>query len=130
MSRTHGSIRASGWAAFVASTAPLVNVRPMKAAEGLRRVRAADTDGPARRALRQFVRHRVALLGTMTIVTMALSAIFAGQLVGDPDAIDFVSARAGPSAAHLLGTDQIGRDVLARVIYGARISLTVGLLAV
>ena len=46
-----------------------------------------------------------------------------------PDRIDLSSRRAAPSAAHLFGTDELGRDVLARVLFGARISLAVGLLS-
>jgi peptide/nickel transport system permease protein len=107
----------------------VVEAQDVHASAGLR-TRTSSTEAPGRRALKRFLHHRAALLGSLMIVIMAVSAIFAGQLVGDPDAIDFISARAGPSGAHLLGTDQIGRDVLARVIYGARISLTVGLLAV
>jgi peptide/nickel transport system permease protein len=47
----------------------------------------------------------------------------------DPYAIDFAAVYRSPSAAHWLGTDDLGRDVLARLFYGARISLTVGLIA-
>ncbi len=46
-----------------------------------------------------------------------------------PDRIDLAVRRAAPSAAHWFGTDELGRDVLARVLYGARVSLAVGLLS-
>jgi peptide/nickel transport system permease protein len=64
------------------------------------------------------------------IVLIGLAAVLAGVLpIASPTDMDVLSRRAPPSAQHLLGTDQLGRDELARLIYGARISLTVGLLA-
>jgi peptide/nickel transport system permease protein len=65
------------------------------------------------------------------IVVIALAAIFAAALpIASPTDIDFLSKRAPPGTqGHLLGTDHLGRDELSRLIYGARVSLTVGLLA-
>jgi len=65
------------------------------------------------------------------IVLIALAAIFADILpIASPTDIDFLSKRAPPGTpGHLLGTDHLGRDELSRLIYGARVSLTVGLLA-
>ncbi|MGE5150517.1 MAG: ABC transporter permease [Rhodospirillaceae bacterium] len=64
------------------------------------------------------------------IALVALLAIFAGLLpMPSPTDIDMLGKRAPPSAEHWLGNDGLGRDVLARLIYGARFSLTVGLLA-
>jgi len=73
----------------------------------------------------------------LILITVALVAIFAGQLAPHNPEIGSLSARfrppfweAGGSTRHLLGTDQLGRDVLSRLIFGARISMVVGLTAV
>src|SRR6266568_2598322 len=67
-------------------------------------------------------------LGWIAVVVTA--AILAGWLpIPSPTDMDIFVRREGPSARHFLGTDGLGRDELARLIYGARISLTVGLLA-
>ena len=64
------------------------------------------------------------------IVLIALAATFADALpLHSPTEMDMLSKRALPDAGHWLGTDQFGRDTFSRLIYGARISLTVGLLA-
>jgi peptide/nickel transport system permease protein len=64
------------------------------------------------------------------IVLIGAAAIFADLLpLHDPNDMDFLGKRALPDASHWLGNDQLGRDEFSRLIYGARISLTVGLLA-
>jgi len=88
---------------------------------------------------RRFRRDRVAMAATAFIILLILVAIFAPlivHIVGAPDpntqstkALDDFGLPSGPSSDHLFGVDQIGRDVFARTLYGARISLTVALLA-
>lgn len=69
-----------------------------------------------------------ALLGVLLIVLLIVAAIAAPVLTSfDPTAIDLANQLAPPSATHWLGTDIQGRDVLARLLFGARISLAVGL---
>jgi peptide/nickel transport system permease protein len=84
-----------------------------------------------RQVLRSFFRHRMAATGTVVVTMLALLAIFAPLIAPyDPNAIDLLAGQQKPSREHLLGTDEIGRDVLSRVIYGARVSLSVGLVSV
>lgn len=69
-------------------------------------------------------------LGLAIIVAMSLAAVLADVVAPyDPEAVDFGAMLAAPSWAHPLGTDQFGRDVLSRVIYGARTALSVGIVA-
>jgi peptide/nickel transport system permease protein len=81
-------------------------------------------------ALRRFRRHRLAVLGVAIIASMVV-AVVAGPLVYRVpiDEIDFRAKLEGPSRAHPLGTDDLGQDLLARMLYGGRISLAVGVAA-
>ena len=76
-----------------------------------------------------------ALLGLAILAAFVLAAVFADQIAPDPGAQQLFDRLDAPSWAggehgHLLGTDSLGRDLLARVIHGARVSLTVGLVGV
>ena len=73
--------------------------------------------------LRRLVRNTGALAGLAFIVTVAALAILAPVLPFDPLAQSLVDALEGPSAQHWFGADELGRDIMARVIYGARTSL-------
>ena len=86
---------------------------------------------PARRALRRLLRRRGAMLGLVIVVFFALLAVFAYSIAPyDPIATSWSAVRKAPSAQYLFGTDEIGRDVLSRVIWGARASLMAGLVSV
>ena len=79
---------------------------------------------------RQFKRHKGAIVGLVLLVLIVLASVVGPFVYGyDPYEIDTVSANQAPSAQHLLGTDNLGRDVLARVLVGGRISLAVGFAA-
>jgi peptide/nickel transport system permease protein len=85
-------------------------------------------------------RHKLAIAGIVVLILMVLAAVFANQLAPfDPNAIDNVHWQGTPlppcfqdasCGGHPLGTDEVGRDLLSRLLFGARISLTVGLFAV
>jgi peptide/nickel transport system permease protein len=86
-----------------------------------------------RETWRRFRRHRQAILGLALIVLLTGTALLAPAIAPyDPDAqVDIVATRyQAPSASHPMGTDRFGRDIFSRVLYGARISLSIGFLAV
>ncbi|HEX4333885.1 MAG TPA: ABC transporter permease [Usitatibacter sp.] len=86
---------------------------------------------PARRALRRLVRRRGAMVGLAVVLFFVVLAIFAPWIApSDPLATSWGAIRKAPSAAHWFGTDEIGRDVLSRVIWGARASLLAGVVSV
>lgn len=79
----------------------------------------------------QRLRHnRMAMAGAAIVLIMFVLAMAAPLLGRDPGAIDIAQRLQPPGWQHLLGTDDLGRDVLARILYGARISLLVGFVAV
>src|SRR5579859_7877038 len=85
---------------------------------------------PALDAWRRFRRHRLAVVSTVVLLVMALAVIVGPSLWGVPiDEIDFTSRMDPPSLAHPFGTDDLGQDLLARMLYGGRISLAVGIAA-
>ncbi|MHB1697955.1 MAG: ABC transporter permease [bacterium] len=78
-----------------------------------------------------FKRNKLALISLIFILIIILAAIFAPYISPyNPDKIGVNSILQSPNPAHLLGTDQLGRDVLSRLIYGSRISIEVGFIAV
>jgi peptide/nickel transport system permease protein len=88
-------------------------------------------ESPSRRALRRLFKRKGALFGLAIIVLFVALAILAPFVSPyDPTAQSWTAVRKAPSAAHWFGTDEVGRDVLARVIYGARASLLAGVISV
>lgn len=81
--------------------------------------------------VRRLVRNKSAMLGLCIVLILALMAIFAEQIIPyDYRLMNMAEANQGPSAAHWFGTDDMGRDILSRVIYGGRYSLRLGISAV
>lgn len=79
---------------------------------------------------RRFLNHRLALVGLSLLVAIALAAVLAPSIVPyEPSRTDLRRIEEPPSAQHLLGTDQLGRDVLSRLLFGGRVSLMVGVVA-
>jgi oligopeptide transport system permease protein len=86
------------------------------------------TGGLTRDALRRLSRNRLALAGAAVVALLGLLAVFADVLAPYPyTKTNFDRIAEGPSTYHPLGTDQVGRDLFSRLIYGARISMLVGL---
>jgi len=81
--------------------------------------------------LRRFFRRPAAILGFAIVALFVLCALFAPFLAPyGPDQPDFSKARRGPSPEHWLGNDELGRDLFSRLLYGARISGMIGVIAV
>jgi peptide/nickel transport system permease protein len=81
-------------------------------------------------AWRRFRRHRLALASTVILLVIILSVLFMPFVYKVPiNEIDFTARLKGPSFAHPFGTDDLGQDLLARMLYGGRISLAVGFAA-
>jgi peptide/nickel transport system permease protein len=94
-----------------------------------KRTESAET--PGSRALRRLLERKTAILGLLVIALFVLLALSAPLIAPyDPTAQSWTSVRKAPSFAHWFGTDDLGRDVLSRVIYGARASLLAGCISI
>jgi len=94
---------------------------------------AARVVRPGRRWLfvQRFVRHPGAVIGFVLLLILSSSAVFADRIsLFDPTKPDYNARLVAPSLAHPFGTDELGRDVFTRVLFGGRISLRVGLVSV
>jgi len=86
----------------------------------------APAQSELRRVMRVFFGRKLAVVGLVLIVFLIITAIFAPWLAPyPPNDIDMLQTLAKPSAEHWLGTDNLGRDVLSRIIYGARTSMII-----
>ena len=92
---------------------------------------ADETETPSRRALRRLFRRKGAVAGLVVIAVFILLAVLAPWIAPyDPLATSWSLVRKPPSALHWFGTDDLGRDIVSRVIYGARASLVAGAISV
>jgi len=90
-----------------------------------------SAETPTARALRRLLRRRGAVFGLFVIALLVAAALLAPLISPyDPSLQTWTAVRKAPSALHWFGTDDVGRDVLARVIYGAQASLMAGIISV
>jgi peptide/nickel transport system permease protein len=81
--------------------------------------------------MKQFIKNKMALAGLIFIMGILLFALLAPFIAPyDPTAIDADNILAAPSRSHIFGTDILGRDIFSRIVYGSRISLAIGFIAV
>jgi peptide/nickel transport system permease protein len=93
--------------------------------------RMEKSDSPRVRAVRRLFMRKAAVFGLLLIVLFALLAVLAPVIAPyDPTAQSWANVRKAPSLAHWFGTDEVGRDVLSRLIYGARASLMAGCISI
>ncbi|MGB9098539.1 ABC transporter permease [Erwinia sp.] len=92
---------------------------------------AAALRKPTNRVLKKFLGNKSAVIGAVIVIFFVLLALLAPLLAPfDPIKADFMAVRKAPSALHWLGTDELGRDLLSRLIWGARTSLLAGCISV
>jgi peptide/nickel transport system permease protein len=92
---------------------------------------AARGESPTRRAIRRFMRHKLAVGGFVVVAVFVLAAILAPLIAPfDPIETSWARIRRPPSAVHWFGTDENGRDVFSRLVWGARASLMAGVISV
>ena len=91
---------------------------------------SSKVERPSTLVWRRLRRNKLAMIGLVIIVIMTLAAIFAPFLTSyGRDTTNLANSNAAPSRDHLMGTDALGRDLFTRLLYGARVSLTVGFVA-
>ena len=78
--------------------------------------------------VKKFLAHRLAMMGTIVLILEVLAVVFLPSIMKlDPYSMDYMAFGGAPSAEHLLGCDDVGRDLFARLIFGGRVSLMVGI---
>lgn len=87
---------------------------------------AVASSAPRRRVMRRFAKRPLAVIGLVLVIAFVMFAVLGPPLLPDPTLQDYAAVLQPPSVRHLLGTDDLGRDVLARVAAGARVSLIAG----
>jgi peptide/nickel transport system permease protein len=93
--------------------------------------RPFEEKSPFQLAMARFGHNRIAIIALVVLLLLVLSAVFAKTIAPyDPIKRDVKNRLQAPSQLHVLGTDELGRDILTRIIYGGRVSLWVGLASV
>jgi peptide/nickel transport system permease protein len=83
------------------------------------------------KTLKKFMRTGLGIVGALIILSLIIMAVFAGQIAPfDPNAQDYNKILLEPGGEHLFGTDDLGRDIFSRVVYGAQVSIKAALLSV
>src|SRR5207302_1200259 len=115
--RTGSRTRGFGWSEPM--TAPAVTLQRVSTRR--------KSESAGRRALRRFLRHRAALAGFVIMMIVVFAAVVLPLIYNvNPDSTNLKVQFQGPSSAHPLGTDRIGRDLFARLLSAGRVSLSVG----
>jgi peptide/nickel transport system permease protein len=100
-------------------------------AQAIARPVVAASEGAFLRGLRRLLRHRLGRIGLAISMIVAFAAAFSPWVAPyDPSAIDYEAILAAPDGKYWLGTDEIGRDILSRIVEGARVSIQVVFLAI
>jgi peptide/nickel transport system permease protein len=89
-----------------------------------------DVMSPWKVVWKRLKRNKLAMIGLYTLIILVAVAIFGPLFSYKMDATDTANINAAPSIQHILGTDEVGRDVFSRLMYGGRVSLSVGIVAV
>ena len=88
------------------------------------------SESPAALGFRKFRKNKLAMFGLIVLIILVIISIMAPLLTSyDQNETDIYHLENAPSSDHILGTDEVGRDVFARLLYGGRVSLTVGIMA-
>lgn len=96
-----------------------------------KKIHVDKIDSPWKVAFKRLKRNKLSMICLVILILLVLSAIFAPWLTKyESNGVDLLKKYQSPSKANLLGTDKLGRDILTRLLYGGRISLSVGLVAV
>lgn len=93
-------------------------------------VDVSGAESPTRKAMRRFLRHRLAITGLIVIIIIILLAIIGDDVAANRQNLQLGTTNTPPDSEHLLGTDALGRDILARTLVGGRISLLVAFVSV
>lgn len=109
----------------------LFSVLVFKMLESAERSKGNNIQTPWSMAIKQFRRNKLAILGAV-IITLLVIVCFYGPVFSDYSLLktDIIDAKLKPNAAHILGTDSSGRDILTRLMYGGKISIAVGFVVV